>query len=125
MEEYDYTARRNQIRTARRAASPKKQSYFLLKFNMALAFGVTVLCADMIDLDVTNAFVGRVKSAVTQSESLDGIRQRFLSAVSSITGSGKISVFAGEEHPLTVDDALIEQMHIRESAYKNTQKKTP
>ncbi len=125
MEEYDYIERRNQIRAKKRMPKQKKQGMFMLKLNMALAVGVTVLCAKIIDLDITNVFVDRVKQLVTVSADADNIRADAAAIISQFKNDGGISVFAGEKPPITMDEELIAQMHAQESAYENAQKKTP
>lgn len=125
MEEYDYIERRNQIRAKKRIPRQKKQSYFMLKLNMALALGVTVLCAKIIDLDVTNAFVDKTAQLVTISADTGDIKARILGLISHFDSSSEISVFAGEKRPITMDEELIAQMQAQESAYENAQKKTP
>ncbi len=121
MEEYNYIERRNQIRGAQKSKKQKRQSYFMLRLNMALALGVLVLCADMIDLDITNTFTDKVKETITETESIDDLKQKF---ETMLNGEG-ISVFAGEDHEISIDGNIIEEMHQKESAYENTQKKTP
>ena len=92
---------------------------------MALAAGVTVLCAKIIDLDITNAFSDSVKQLVTESSDMDSIKANISKIPAYFKNDGGISVFAGEEHPVTMDEELIAQMHAQESAYENAQKKTP
>ena len=125
MEEYNYIERRNMIRAKKRTVKPKKQSYFMLKLNMALAVGVTVVCAKMIDLDVTDNFVDKVKAIITQNSDTESLKADISGFFSGFDGKSNIFVFAGEKHPITMDDELIAQMNDRENAYINAQKKTP
>ncbi|MBQ9519717.1 MAG: hypothetical protein IJR59_07470 [Firmicutes bacterium] len=125
MENYDYIARRNQIRAKKRTPKPKKQSYFILRLNTALALGVTVLCAKIIDLDITNAFVSGVNSLITTNLDTVDLKANLSGFITHFKTDGGISVFAGEAPPITMDDTLIAQMHEQENAYINAQKKTP
>ncbi|MBO5561238.1 MAG: hypothetical protein J6A07_06260 [Firmicutes bacterium] len=124
MEERSYIERRNSIRRARRTPLKKRQSYFMLRLNTALALGIIVLCANMIDLDVTNAFSDAIKHIITQSSDIGAAKESVAAAVDSLLNGGGISVFAKEKHGVELSDELISQMNEQAAAYENTQKKT-
>ncbi len=110
-----YIARRDEIRRTRRRKPQKKEGFFILKLNMALAIGIIVLCANMIDLDITSAFSEKIEYILGHSADLEELK----------TAAGNIFAFAKEDRPIEMDEELIDEMNEQASAYENAQKKTP
>ena len=124
MEERSYIERRNSIRRTRRTLPKKRQSYFILRLNTALALGIIVLCANMIDLDITNTFSDAVKHLITHSSDIGAAKEDIAAAVNSFANGEGISVFAKERHSIKLSEELIAKMNEEAAAYENTQKKT-
>ena len=116
MEERSYIERRNSIRKARRSLHKKRQSYFIPKLNTALALGIIVLCANMIDLDVTNAFSDAVKHLITQSYDISAAKESISAAINSLANGEGISVFAKENNRIDLSDKLISDMNEQAAA---------